>query len=53
MKKGEDVWSEVRGLPQNQSKFLVCPSLNKDNYVGTKLENGGAPLLIRRLPVMM
>lgn len=41
VEKIEDVWSEVRELPQNQSNFLVCPSLCKDSCVGTRLANKG------------
>ncbi|KAF3617855.1 hypothetical protein FXO38_33737 [Capsicum annuum] len=40
VEKGEVVWSEVRGLPSNQSS-VVFPSISKDICVGTDMESEG------------
>lgn len=43
--KREDVWSDVRKLPQNQSNLFVCLSVSKDPCVGTKSVEEGTHVL--------
>lgn len=31
----------MRELSQTPSNLMVCPSLSKDTFVGTRMENGG------------
>lgn len=51
--KGEDVWSDVRKLPQNQSNLFVCPSVSKDLCVGTKPVEEGTHVLSAEVKIDM